>query len=87
MAGERQFFLHREDAHADAALFLQRRLARQNERGFREVHLPGYGLHFRICQSPAIEENCQRIARKTTGGKYIQLHEGAPRFCCHGDVL
>src|ERR1035441_8252943 len=78
MASESQFFLNREDTHADTAIFFQRRLTRQNERGFRKVHLPCYGLHFRVGESPAIEKNRQWIAGKTLPGKHVPLRETQP---------
>ncbi len=88
MAGKGQLFLHRKDAHPNAALSFQRRVARQNEGGFREVHLAGDGLHFLVRESPAIEKNSQRIAGKMLRREDIQLHEAeASRFCHHGERI
>ncbi len=48
MAGERQFFLHSEDADANALLALGGGIAGQDECGLGEIHLLGDRLHLGV---------------------------------------
>src|SRR5580698_5204374 len=74
MTGERQFFLNRKDAHANAPLALGNRIARQDKRGLGEIHFLGERLHLGVSQSAAVEKYSQRIALERTRRKNVPLH-------------
>ena len=74
MAGEGQLLLHRKDAHADAPLAFDGWIARQDERGLREIHFLGERLHLGVGQSAAVEEYGQRIAFERTRRENVPLH-------------
>src|ERR1700728_4022041 len=74
MTGERQLFLNSKDTHANATLPFDGWIARQDERGLREIHFLGERLHLGISQSAAVEKYSQRIALEWTRGKNVPLH-------------
>src|ERR1700691_5318007 len=84
MAGERQLFLHSEDAHANALLAFGGGVASQDERGLGEVHLLGDQLHLGIGYAAGVGEYGQRIALERTRRENIPLrHCQAPYWLAH----
>jgi hypothetical protein len=62
VSGKGKLFICREDAHAHAAFALRSRIARQDERGFREIRLFGQRLHLRIRKPTAVGEDGQLVS-------------------------
>ena len=70
MAGHRQFFRGREDAHPHVGAAL---LGGQHERRLGEVHLFGDRLHRVGRQSAAVEEDGELIAAKEMIGEDVEM--------------
>ena len=81
VTGKRKLDLRREDPQPKVRI---RCLRRQDERGFREVHLVGRALHLLIRQSPRVGEDCELIAGERRLGKDVGDDEGK---IVHGDQL
>jgi hypothetical protein len=75
MSGKRQLFLHRKYADSLPFLCFNLRLAREDERCFREIHLARKGLHLLVGQTAGVCENGERIAGKWRPRKNIKLNE------------
>ena len=80
MSGERQFFLHREDTHADTTVFFRSGFPGKNESSFREVHFARQSLHLSGAEAAAVEENRQRVSGESAIRKDIHLHHGELPF-------
>src|SRR5208282_2404193 len=60
-------------------------VARQDERGFRQVHLPRNSLHLLVSQAAAVGKDCKLVPLQRTGGKHVKLHKRKLReFGLHG---
>ena len=64
MAGERQFLLSGEDAHAHALRLLHRGGPALDEGGLRQVELASDCLHARGVQTDGVHHHRKRIARQ-----------------------
>ena len=85
MSGEGQFFLHGENANADAAILFVTRLPGKNEGRFGEIHFARQGLHLFGAKAAAVEENGERITSEGAVGKHVDLHQGEfARGSSHG---
>src|SRR4029077_9308117 len=71
MPGKRQFLLDREDADLLSFPGFSGSIARENESGFRKIHLVRQGLHLGVSQPASVRKNRQRITRKRRLREYI----------------
>src|SRR5581483_4539575 len=81
MPGERQLFLHREDAHAHALARLRPAIAGQDKGGFGQVHLARELLHLAVGEPAPVGEYRQRVSLQLARGENVELHERILALC------
>src|SRR6185369_11030620 len=86
MAGERQFFIHREDAYPVPFLFCFFKRPRKNESGLRQVCFSCQRLHLFRGESVAIKKDCKLVSfewvrRKNINQNVRQTRHSFPRGC------
>ncbi len=87
MAGEREFFLGREDADTDSLLALSRSIAANDERRLGEIGFVGEFLHLRSGQLTCIFKDSQLVSLKWCRSEDIAQAIGKLRRVDNGAAL
>src|SRR5579872_3666430 len=67
---------------------LDSRVARQDKRRFRKIHLARDPLHFRVAETATVGKNSKRVAFEGRCGKHIHLNESvAAMGWIHNNIL